>query len=259
MSSASKAAQRVVVTAGAAGIGLAIARGFHAAGARVHICDVDQAALDAARRELPGLSGSRTDIGDAVQVARLHDEAVAALGGIDVLVNNAGIGGPRAAIDQVSDEDWDAVLRVNVTGMFYAVRAFVPAMKQQRSGCILNISTTSVRTGLPDRTPYVVSKAAVGGLTKNLARELGPFNIRCNSLLPGSIENERGRNLMRDKAARLGISYDEALQQRLQHISMRTRIDPDEIAQAALFLASDGARHVTGQELSVCGNVEWEG
>jgi NAD(P)-dependent dehydrogenase (short-subunit alcohol dehydrogenase family) len=259
MSEERQPAQRVVVTAGAAGIGLAIARTFHASGARVHVCDLDQAALTEAARALPGLRVSCIDVGDAAQVRHLQQDVQESLGGIDVLVNNAGIGGPRAPVDEISDADWDAVLRVNITGMFYTVRAFVPQMKQQHAGAIINISTTSVRTGLPDRTPYVVSKAAVQGLTKNLARELGPFNIRCNALLPGSIENERGRGLMVEKAARLGISYEEALQDRLRFISMRTRIDPDEIAQAALFLASDAARHITGQELSVCGNVEWEG
>ncbi|MDB5364826.1 MAG: short-chain dehydrogenase/reductase [Rhodospirillales bacterium] len=258
MSSEILPARRVLVTAGAAGIGLAIARAFLADGADVHVCDVDAAALDAARAELPGLGTSNIQIGDAAQMERLRAELEARFGGLDVLVNNAGIGGPRGAIETVSDDDWDAVLRVNVTGMFHAVRAFVPAMKAQRSGCILNISTTSVRTSLPNRTPYVVSKAAVNGLTRNLARELGPFNIRCNSISPGSIENERGRALMTDRAARLGLSYDEALQQRLGFISMRTRIEPEEVGATAVFLASHAARHVTGQDVSVCGNVEWE-
>jgi NAD(P)-dependent dehydrogenase (short-subunit alcohol dehydrogenase family) len=248
----------VLVTAGATGIGLAIARAFAAAGARVHVCDIDQAALDAARQAVPGLHVSRAEIGNAGHMKQLRSDLHAQFGGLDVLVNNAGIGGPRAAVEDVADEDWDAVFRVNVTGMFYAVREFVPAMKAQRSGCILNISTTSVRTGLPNRTPYVVSKAAVNGLTRNLARELGPFNIRCNSISPGSIENERGRALMEARAERLGVTYDQALQQRLGFISMRSRIEPEEVAATAVFLASEAARHVTGQDVSVCGNVEWE-
>ena len=120
-------------------------------------------------------------------------------------------------------------------------------------------SSTSARSGLPNRTPYVVSKVAIEGLTRNLARELGPFNIRCNSLLPGSMENERNRTMMREKAAREGITYEQALAQRLEFISMRTRIDPAEVGDMAVFLASDGARHVSGQQISVCGNIEWEG
>jgi NAD(P)-dependent dehydrogenase (short-subunit alcohol dehydrogenase family) len=250
---------RVLITAGASGIGLAIAGSFLAAGARTHIADIDAAALAEALGRLPGLTGGLADVGDPDSVRQLGKDVAKAMGGVDVLVNNAGIGGPRCPVDQVSDADWDAVLRVNVSGMFYMVREFVPGMKAQGSGCILNISTTSVKTGLPDRTPYVVSKAAVHGLTQNLARELGPFNIRCNTILPGSIENERGRNLMRAAAERNGITYEEALQKRLGFISMRTRIEPSEIGTAAVFLGSDGARHITGQQMSVCGNVEWEG
>lgn len=251
--------QRVLVTAGAAGIGLAIARAFHAAGAQTHICDIDGAALTAALVGNPGLTGSVTDVGNAAEIADLGADIEARFGGLDVLVNNAGIGGPRVPVDEITDADWDATLRVNVTGMFYAVRAFVPGMKQQGSGCILNISTTSVKTGLPNRTAYVVSKAAVNGMTQNLARELGPFNIRCNTILPGSIENARGRDLMRAAAERGGITYEQALEKRLGFISMRTRIDPEEIGETAVFLGSNAARHITGQQISVCGNVEWEG
>jgi NAD(P)-dependent dehydrogenase (short-subunit alcohol dehydrogenase family) len=251
--------QRVLVTAGASGIGLAIAVAFLGAGADVTVCDVDQNALASAKAAYPDLSGLVADVGVAEAVHALGAAMHGRLGGLDVLVNNAGIGGPRTPIDEVSDDDWDRVMKINVTGMFYMVREFAPAMKAQRSGCILNVSTTSTRTGLPDRAPYVVSKAAVEALTRNLARELGPFNIRANTLLPGSIENERGRALMRAKAEREGITYDAALQQRLAFISMRARIDPSEIGDAAVFLASNAARHITGQQLSVDGNVEWEG
>jgi NAD(P)-dependent dehydrogenase (short-subunit alcohol dehydrogenase family) len=250
--------RRVLVTAGAAGIGLAIAQAFLAAGDRVHVCDINPETLAAALHHCEGLTGSVADVGDPEQVRMLGKAVRADLGELDTIVNNAGIGGPRAPIETVTDEQWDTVLRINVSGMFYIVREFVPDLKAQRSGCILNVSTTSVRTALPDRTPYVVSKAAVEGLTKNLARELGPFNIRCNALVPGSIENERGRTLMAAKAEREGISYEAALAQRLNFISMRTRIDPAEVGDAAVFLASDRARHITGQQLSVCGNVEWE-
>jgi NAD(P)-dependent dehydrogenase (short-subunit alcohol dehydrogenase family) len=251
--------QRVVVTAAAGGIGLGIAQVFLDAGAKVHICDVDADALDKALAAHPGLSGSLADVGSAKAVAALGQAVDEALGGVDVVINNAGVGGPRGPIDEVSDEDWDAVMRVNVTGMFYMVREFAPRLKAQGFGSIINISSTSVRTGLPNRTPYIVSKAAIEGLTKNLARELGPFNIRCNSISPGSIENDRGRALLRQKAEREGITYEEALSRRLAFISMRSRIDPREVGEAALFLASDKAGHITGQQMSVCGNVEWEG
>ncbi len=250
--------KRVVITAGASGIGLAIVKCFVASGARVHVCDVDGDAVARVSREL-GVTGSVADVARSADVARMIGEATAALGGIDVAINNAGIGGPNAAVEDLSDEDWDQVLRVNLTGMFYVVRAVTPLMKAQNSGVILNISTTSVATGLPRRSPYVVSKGGVESFTRNLARELGPHNIRCNTIRPGSIENDRGRALLRARAEREGLSYDEALQQRLQFISMRSRIAPEEVGETAVFLASDAARHVSGQCVSVCGNVEWEG
>lgn len=250
---------RVLVTAGASGIGLAIAQVLLKSGAKVHICDVDVDALARAAAGNPGLTTSRADVSSPSEVDGLHNDVMNKLGGIDSLVNNAGIGGPRKPIEDVSDDEWAQVMAVNVTGMFNAVRRFVPGLKRQGGGSIINISTTSTKTGLPQRTPYVVSKAAVEGFTRNLARELGPFNIRCNAISPGSIENERGRALMRVKAEREGISYETALQHRLSYISMRTRIEPTEIGEMAAFLASDRAAHVTGQCLSVCGNVEWEG
>lgn len=250
--------RKVLVTAGASGIGLAIADAFLGSGARVHICDIDREALSRASVDRPGLTFSVADVSNSTEVNALAAEALAALGGIDVVVNNAGIGGHRGPVEDITDEAWDAVMRTNVSSMFYVVRALAPQMKAQRSGAIINISTTSVKTGLPQRTPYVVSKAAVEGFTLNLARELGPFNIRCNSLRPGSIENERGRNLLKQRAEREGIAYGAALEARLGYISMRSRIEPSEIGEAAVFLASNAARHVTGQCLSVCGNVEWE-
>lgn len=255
----SKVPACVVVTAGASGIGWSIVRAFVRAGARVHLGDIDAAAVQAAVQGDAPISGSCVDVSQSAQVDRFIDEAHRALGRIDVLVNNAGIGGPRAAVEEISDEQWHAVLGVNVTGAFYCVRRTVPLMRQQGGGSIINIGTTSTRTGLPMRTPYVVSKEALMGLTRNLARELGPANIRCNAVLPGSIENERGRALLRKSAEQRGISYEDALQQRLGYISMRTRIDPDEVGAAVVFLASEAARHISGQMLGVCGNVEWEG
>ena len=250
--------QRVVVTAGATGIGLGIVDAFLRSGARVHVCDISADAVKALAGRHEHLSASLCDVGDSTQVKAFSDEAETAMSGVDVLVNNAGLGGPRGPVDEISDDDWDATFRVNVTGAFYATRAFAPRFKRQKSGCIINISSTSARTGLPNRTAYVASKGALESMTMNLARELGPFNIRCNALLPGSIENERGRKLLADRAEREGITYQQALNERLRFISMRSRIDVSEVGETAVFLASDVARHITGQRLSVCGNAGWE-
>jgi len=250
---------RVIVTAGASGIGRAIAEHFLASGAKVHICDINQKALDDVLSSNPGMRGSIANVGKPGDVDRLFAEATAWMEGLDVLVNNAGIGGPNAPIDEMEDDDWDLTIQINLNGAFYCAKRAARIMKQQESGCIINISSTSARTGLPNRAPYVVSKVGLEGLTRNLARELGPFGIRCNAVLPGSMENERGRMLLQRTADRDGITVEQARAQRLQYISMRTRIDPSEIADVAVVLTTPTFRHVTGQLFSVCGNVEWEG
>lgn len=252
-------ATRVIVTAGGSGIGLSIAQHFHASGAKVHICDISQEALDSALSSSPGMHGSIADVGKPGDVDSLFGEATMWMGGLDVLVNNAGIGGPNAPVDEMEDDDWDLTIQINLNGAFYCAKRAARIMKKQASGTIINISSTSARTGLPNRAPYVVSKVAIEGLTRNLARELGPFGIRCNAVLPGSIENERGRTLLQKVADRDGITYQEAKNRRLQFISMRTKIEPSEIADMVVILTTHPFRHVSGQLFSVCGNVEWEG
>lgn len=250
---------RVIVTAGGSGIGYSIAARFLASGARVHICDLNEDALDQTLSAHPGMRGSMVNVGVPDQVDRLFSDAVEWMGGLDVLVNNAGIGGPNAPVDEMSDSDWDLTIQINLNGAFYCAKRAARLMKRQKSGCIINISSTSARTALPNRAPYVTSKVGLEGLTHNLARELGPFGIRCNAIQPGSMENERGRALLRKIAERDGITFEQAKQRRLQFISMRTRIEPEEIADMAFELTTHPFRHVSGQILSVCGNVEWEG
>lgn len=252
------AGQRVLVTGGGSGIGLAIAARFLAAGARVHVADVSPSVLEAARQAHPGLGTSAADVGRPADVARLFEEALAALGGLEVLVNNCGIAGPAAPLEDVPVEEWDRTIAVNLSGMFYCLRQAVPVFKARRAGVILNIATTSAVTGLPNRLPYVASKAGVLGLTLNVARELGPWNIRCNAILPGLVDNPRGRGIVARLARERGVSEAEVEAGFLTHISMRTWVTPEEIGDMAVFLASDAARHITGQQIAVDGNVEWE-
>lgn len=246
----------VVVTAGASGIGLAIAKGFQSVGARVAVLDIDTTALEAARRD--GLTALPADMGRREAVLSAMAEASQALGCADVLVNNAGIGGPRAAIEDITEEDWRASIDVNLSGAFYAMQAVIPEMKARGAGIIINISTTAQRTALPMRTPYVVTKCALAGLARNAARELGPFGIRVNTILPGLINNARGRRLLERVAAAEGRSVEEVTDDAKKFISMRSVIAENEIADMAVFLASDRAAHVTAQEISVDGNLEWD-
>lgn len=254
----SDAPQRVLVTAGGSGIGRAVAERFLGSGAKVHICDVAPEILDNAIAANPGLTGSLADVGKPAEVEALVAEATERMGGIDVLVNNAGIGGPRAAIEDISYEDWDRTISVNLNGMFYCIKNVAPQMKARKSGCIVNISTASAKVALPMRSPYVASKVGVLGLTHTVAREYGPFGIRCNAILPGLIDNERGRQIVAGQAAERGISVEEREAEFLEFVSLRCWIDPAEVGDLAVFLASRSGRHITGQQIGMDGNVEWE-
>lgn len=245
----------VLVTAGASGIGWAIAESFLDAGDTVHVCDIAADALDAL--DFPGVRLVRhlADVADPDAVARL----VNAIGGdLEVLVNNAGIAGPRAMIEDTDEAEWQRTLAINLTGAFLVTKHAARTMKAAGRGVIVNISTATVRTGLPQRSAYVASKHGLMGLTQNLARELGPFGIRVNAVLPGLIDNPRGRALVQRLADEQGKAFAEVEAEFLRYISMRAWIDPREIGAIAVFLSSDAAQHVTGQFIAVDGGVEWE-
>ncbi len=250
--------QRVIVTAGGAGIGRVIAETFLENGATVHVCDIAEPALAELRARHPEIGTSEIDVADASQVDRMFDQALARLGGIDVLVNNAGIAGPTAWVEDVTPAEWERTIGVCLNAMFYCVRRAVPLMKKQGGGCIVNISSPSGRLAFPMRAPYAVAKWAVNGFTNTLASELGPFSIRVNSILPGWVEGERGERVMRDKAEALGISVEEMKAKAMQFIALKTQINPREIADMAVYVASHAGRHITGQMLGVCGFIELE-
>ena len=249
---------RVLVTAAGGGAGRVIAARFAQAGARVVACDIDGAGLWSLEAEVAGIKGIEADVGDETAVGTVFDHVDAALGGLDVLVNNAGIAGPTAAAEDVSLADWNESLRVNLTSHFLYARAAIPAMKAQGSGLIVNISSGSAKVGLPMRLPYVVTKGAVLSMTTNLARELGPFGIRVNAILPGAIRGPRIERIIKAKAEALGVEPREHEKNMLRYISMRTMVEPDDIAAMIQFLASPAGSRVSGQLIGVDGNIEWE-
>jgi NAD(P)-dependent dehydrogenase (short-subunit alcohol dehydrogenase family) len=247
---------RVLVTAGGGGIGRVIAKTFHDSGAKVYTCDVAQPLLDDLRRELPGVGSMLCDVSNPGQVDRLVDAAVKFLGGLDVLINNAGIAGPTAKVEDTNIEDWDRTLAVNINGMFYCTRRAVPHIKAAGGGSIVNLSSAAGRFGFPLRTPYAASKWAVVGFTASLAVELGPSHIRVNSILPGIVEGERQDRVVNAKAQALGITPEEFRTQLLSKVSMRTTVSAQDIANTALFLCSDAGNKISGQSVPVDGNVE---
>jgi len=248
--------QRVLVTAGASGIGRAIVDALVTAGARVHVCDVDEQALEALGRAQPEVGASRADVSSEADVDALLRAVQARLGGLDVLVNNAGIAGPTAAVEDVDPADWRRCIDINLTGQFLCARAAVPLLKAAGGGTMINMSSVAGRLGYAFRTPYAAAKWAVIGLTQSLAKELGPSNISVNAILPGIVEGPRMEGVIRDRATAVGDSYEAMRQTYIDRISLRRMVSPNDIADMVLFLLSPAGRNVSGQSLSVCGNVE---
>lgn len=251
-----RAGSRVLVTAAARGIGAAIARAFVSAGARVHICDVDPAALESTLAAGEGITGTLADVSDPESVDTLFEQARAALGGLDVLVNNAGIAGPTAPLEEISIAAWRRTLAVDLDGAFFCARRAVPLLKAAGGGCIVNISSTSGVMGCPNRSPYAASKWALIGLTKTWAMELGAFNIRVNAVCPGVVEGERLERVIAADARATGKTKEQVRASYAAGMSMRTFIDAADVAAAVVFLCSPDAARISGQALGVDGHTE---
>jgi NAD(P)-dependent dehydrogenase (short-subunit alcohol dehydrogenase family) len=245
--------QRVLITAGADGIGKRTAEVFLAHGARVHVCDIDEARLHAFAAQHDHLSTSLTDVADPAAIDALFEEAVHHLGGLDVLVNNAGIAGPTANLEDIEPEVWHRCVDINLTAQYLCSRRAIPLLKQNQTGCIINLSSSIVYMGATMRSPYVAAKWAVIGLTKALAAELGPFNIRVNAIAPGAVEGARMERVLAASAEQTGVSVEELRRQDEQAVAMGTFVEAEDIAQMAYFLCSDKARYVSGQLIGVDG------
>lgn len=243
--------QRVLITAGASGIGREMARAFAATGATVFTCDIDEAALDALRAEIPGLFTTVCDMSSRAEIERMVPQAIAALGGLDVLINNAGIAGPTAPTDAMPPEEWDRTLAVNITGMFDVTRLAIPALKQSEAGVIVNMSSIAGRLGFINRSPYAASKWAVIGFTKTLALELGGNGIRANAILPGAVAGERIERVFAGRARIANKSVDDVRAEAMANQSIKAMVDPKDIAQLAVYLASPAAKAISGQAIPI--------
>lgn len=248
--------QRVLVTAGAAGLGLEIARAFMCAGNAVVVCDIDEAALEAVRDRGDAMHALACNVADRDGCAKMVAQAAQTLGGLDVLVNNAGIAGPTGALEEIDPAEWDRTLAVNLTGTFNATRAAIPWLKRQRSGSIVNIGSVAGRLGFALRAPYSASKWALVGLTKTLAVELGPWNVRANAVLPGAVDGERVRRVIEDKATARGVMPDDVLREMLAGMSIKRLVSPRQVAAMVVFLASPWNDTVSGQVISIDGDTQ---
>lgn len=244
---------RVLITAGASGIGRAMGEGFAAAGARVWATDIDREAL----ADLPrGWIGRRVDVSDEVAMADLFKEIKVKWGGLDVLCANAGVAGPTALVEDIALEDWRACVSVNLEGAFLAAKFAAPMMKERGAGAIVVTSSTAGQYGYPNRAPYAAAKWAVIGLMKTLAMELGPHGIRANAICPGAVEGPRMEGVLAREAAAKGMTRDEVYRGYASGTSMGSFVEASDIADMAVFLGSDAARLVSGQVIAVDGHTE---
>jgi NAD(P)-dependent dehydrogenase (short-subunit alcohol dehydrogenase family) len=248
--------QRLLITAGASGIGRAIADLLIANGARVHVCDVSETFLDDFRRAHPEHGSSVCDVSDEAQVEQLFADVRGTLGGLDALVNNAGIAGPTGGVDEIAPADWRRTIDICLGGQFLCTRLAVPLLKTAGEGAIVNMSSSAGRFGYAFRTPYSAAKWGVIGFTQSLAKELGPSNIRVNAILPGIITGPRMEGVIRDRANQVGVSYATMEQEYLNRISLRRMTGPEDVAGMVLFLLSPLGRNISGQSLGVDGNLE---
>lgn len=241
--------QRVLITGGASGIGREIARAFKANGATVFVCDIDENALAEAAGE--GFLAALCDMGVRAEIERMVPAAIAALGGLDVLVNNAGIAGPTLPVERMPPAEWDKVMTVNITGMFDVTRLAVPALKQSKAGVIVNLSSMAGRFGFANRSPYAASKWAVIGFTKTTAIELGGDGIRVNAIAPGAVAGERIERVFAGRAEIGGKTIEAVRAEAMANQSIKAMIDPKDIAALAVFLASDAAKAISGQVIPI--------
>jgi NAD(P)-dependent dehydrogenase (short-subunit alcohol dehydrogenase family) len=248
---------RVLVTAGASGIGAVIASAFAETGASIHICDIDDAALAAFRKSFPSCKATRADVADEEQVAAMFLTQREEFGGLDVLVNCAGIAGPTAGIDRIREEDWNRTIDVNLDGQYRCLRHAVPMLRESGFANVICISSVAGRLGYPWRTPYAATKWAIVGIVKSLAIELGPDNIRVNAVLPGLVEGPRIDGVISARARLDGVDETAMREEYLKKISLRRMVTPDDVALTCLFLCSPAGQNISGQAISVDGNVEY--
>ena len=248
--------QRALVTGAGSGIGKVMAQHFKKAGARIWICDADTNNLEQSLKENPHWNGTPCDVSDENQVDQLFKEMSDSFGGLEILVNNAGIAGPTAPVEEIDPGEWRRSVGVNLNGAFYCTRLATPLLKNSPKASIINISSVAGRLGFARRLPYASTKWAMIGFTESLAKELGPSGIRVNALLPGIVEGPRIEGVFHARAESEGVPYEEVRDRVLNNVSMKRMVSAGDVAEMAVFLCSEAGKNISGQSISVCGNVE---
>ena len=246
---------KVFVSAGGSGIGLAIVEGFLAEGAEVATCDINPELVSQLKRNHPSVYCEEMDVADAQAVQQFTQSVIGKLGGLDCLVNNAGIAGPTSPIEEIPEADWERCLSVCLSSQYFFTKACVSSLRKSSNPSIVNISSAAGKYGFAFRTPYSTAKWGVIGLTKSLAIELGPDQIRVNAILPGLVSGERQKRVLTAKAEKRGVSFDEIEQEAFSYTSIKSYVTPQDIANQVLYLASEKGKLISGQAISVDGDT----
>jgi NAD(P)-dependent dehydrogenase (short-subunit alcohol dehydrogenase family) len=243
------------ITGGGRGLGRAIAARLAREGAKVVVTGPQQGELDETVALIANAGGEvhsiLADLRSAEETESSVNDARSTFGSIDILINNSGIAGPAARVDDVTVEQWNDVMAINLSGAFLSCKYVASEMVERRSGKIINISSIAGRIAYPLRSPYAASKWGLIGLTKSLAKELGPFNIQVNAICPGPVEGERMQNVFSDRAAATGQSVDEVRAEYLQASALGRLVPPEDIVETVAFLASRHGNNITGQAIEV--------
>ena len=251
--------KRIIISAGASGIGLATAKICLSRGAFVYLCDIDNKSLNKLSRhplKNKRLFAYLCDASNEYEVSNFFEKIKKKTKKIDALINNVGVAGPTGSLEKLKSKDWENTLHVDVNSYFYFTKKAIPLIKGSKKGSIVNISSTAGILGFPLRSPYAASKWAIIGITKTLAMELGKFNIRVNAVCPGTIKGNRMKKVIKDKAKFTKISTKVIEKDFISMSSMKQWILEEDIGKMCSFLISDDASKVSGQVISVDGHTE---
>ena len=243
--------KKAMVSAGGSGIGRAIVEEFIKQGVSISTCDIDENLVKELRNKYPQINSEVVDVGNERAVIEFCIRSIEFLGGLDCLVNNAGVAGPTLPIEKIDTEDWSNCLNVCLSSQFYFVKSCLKQLRKSSSASIVNLSSAAGKYGFAFRTPYASAIWGVIGLMKSLSIELGKDKIRVNAVLPGLVAGDRQQNVLRNKAQMHGKSFNEVEEEAFSFTSIKEYVDAKDIADQIMYLASDAGKHISGQAISI--------